>query len=169
MKIQKFYYSERKAIWEAVLEKVEKRLEIQTYALEELLEEEQEKICNKQIEAVVERLSQLLPLPGEVCTLVNPSKYNRFLELANASIAFAEDRIVNLLVQTEGLTGCISFAAEELTCLTEQKNLFKELVDAADEIHIATSVDMGESSPTDIDGGVRVEFWFDFFIQVEME
>lgn len=167
MKIERYYYSENKAYWDSLLEETREGAEARIKAMEELSEEDREKVLSKQMEAVTELLSKLMPLPEEVCTVVNPSKYNKFLELADASAAFAEELFVNLLVFTEGLTGCISFVAEEFVCFSRQMEMFGELTAAADEIHIATSVDMGEGSPTDIDEGIRVEFWFDFYCQVE--
>lgn len=44
--------------------------------------------------------------------------------------------------------------------------MLEKLTATADEVHIALSVDTGKGSPTDIDGLVRMEFWFDFYAEV---
>ncbi|MCD8357279.1 MAG: hypothetical protein LUE11_12030, partial [Clostridia bacterium] len=161
--------SENKAYWDSMLERAKEMAEVQARILQELPEEEREQVLDKRMKTISDLLAKLLPLPDEVCTMINPFKYNRFLELVDISIAFAEERVVNLLVSTEGLTGCICFAGEELACLTEQKNVFGKFNAAADEVYIAPSVDTGKGSATDVDGGIRIEFWFDFAVRYKMK
>lgn len=44
--------------------------------------------------------------------------------------------------------------------------MLEKLTAVADEVHTALAVDTGEGSPTDIDGLVRMEFWFDFYVEI---
>lgn len=169
MTIEKFYYSENKAYWDSMLERAKEMAEVQAQILQELPEEEQEQVLDKRMKTITDLLAKLQPVPDEVCAMINPFKYNRFLELVNISIAFAEERVVNLLVSTEGLSGCISFVGEELACLAEQKEVFGEFNAVADEVYIAPSVDTGKGSSADVDGGVRIEFWFDFTVRCKIE
>ena len=39
----------------------------------------------------------------------------------------------------------------------------------ADDIAVKLSVDVGDGTPADIDGIVQMEFWFDFYEEVELE
>lgn len=169
MKIEKYFYSENKKYWDSLIEEAREGAKETRQALQEMSEEEREIVFDEQLKSVTELLSKLMPLPEEVCTIIEPSKYNRFLELANASVDFAQREATNLLVYTEGMSGCISFVAEEMTCINKETEMLGLLNAAADEVHIATSVDMGKGSPTDIENGVRIEFWFDFYSQIELK
>ena len=64
------------------------------------------------------------------------------------------------------LIGCITFVGEELGYIEKHKAMLEKLTATADKVHIALSVDTGEGSPTDIDGLVRMEFWFDFYVGI---
>lgn len=166
---KKYFYSENKAFWEAKRKEYSERLDMQSKVLQELPEEEQKKGLEELDAKTAQLLSPLLPLPDKICTIIDPLKYDTFRMLVDESIAFAEERIANLRVFTADCTGCICFAGEEITCFAEQMDIFRKLNAAADEVHIAPSVNTGEKSPLDIEGGVRLEFWFDFFHQVVLE
>lgn len=62
--------------------------------------------------------------------------------------------------------GCITFVGEELRYIEKHKAMLEKLTAVADEVHTALAVDTGEGSPTDIDGLVRMEFWFDFYVEI---
>lgn len=166
---EKYFYSENKKFWDNKLEGVGKRLEASSQALQELTEDERKQVQEELVTLVDRLLSDALPLPEKFCTIINPIKYDEFRKLTQEIIAFAEDRIVNLQIFTIGFTGCISFAGAELSCYPEQMDMLRKLNVVADEVHIAPSCDTGAGTPTDIDAGVRIEFWFNFFHQVELE
>lgn len=165
---EKFYYSDDREYWNRQLENSKKYLMLQSEALQEIPEEDRLQIMQELDKSISQVLSQLLPLPDKLCTIVDPAKYNTFCSLVNACNLFAKDRRLNLMIYTEDMTGCISFVSEELTCYPDSKEILIQLCNAADEIHIAPSVDAGEERSTDVDNGVRIEFWFDFFQQAEI-
>ena len=165
---EKFYYSDDREYWNEQLEISKEYLMLQSEALQDVPKEDCQHLMQELDKSISEVLSQLLPLPDKLCTIVDPAKYNTFCSLVNACNLFAKDRRLNLMIHTEGMTGCISFVSEELTCYPDSKEILIQLCNAADEIHIAPSVDAGEGRSTDIDNGVRIEFWFDFFQQAEI-
>lgn len=165
---EKFYYSDDREYWNEQLEISKEYLMLQSEALQDVLKEDCQHIMQELDKSISEVLSQLLPLPDKLCTIVDPAKYNTFCSLVNACNLFAKDRRLNLMIYTEDITGCISFVSEEMTCYTDSKEILIQLCNAADEIHIAPSIDAGEGRSTDVDNGVRIEFWFDFFQQAEI-
>ena len=51
----------------------------------------------------------------------------------------------------------------------EEKQILDRLTESADDVDVKLSVDVGDGSPTDIDGIVQMEFWFDFYEEIELE
>lgn len=166
MRIERYYYTEYKEEAEPRIKEMQEHLLLQQEAIRELPEEEQMEHHEAQKESANEYLSEIMPLPSEICTIINPAKHRRFAELAEESISLAKELGANLLAYTENTTGCITFVGEELGYIEKHKAMLEKLTATADEVHIALSVDTGEGSPTDIDGLVRMEFWFDFYVGI---
>lgn len=169
MRIERYYYSEHKALWESRQKEMKEHLHIQKEATQKLSIEEQRELTLRQKKAIEETFLELLHMPSIVYSAFNPQKYNVFVKLAEISVILAELLRANLLVYTEDMTGCISLVAEEMTYTREQKQLLSMLTLAADEVHVGVSADTGEGSPMDIDGLVRTEFWFDCYASVAEE
>lgn len=110
----------------------------------------------------------LFSLQTQSISIVDPSKFHRFCELAEQSVSLAEELRANLLVGTEDFTGCIAFVGDEMNFTKAIKTKFEEYADAADEVHIKLSADYGEKSPTDIEGAVQLEYWFDYYQCVQI-
>ena len=163
MRIERYYYTEYKEEAEPRIKEMQEHLLLQKEVIQELPEEEQMQLYEAQKDTVNELFSEIMPLPSEICTLINPAKYRLFAELAEKSIFLAKELGANLLAYTENTTGCITFVGEELGYIEKHKAMLEKLTAAADEVHVALSADTGEESPTDIDGLVRMEFWFDFY------
>lgn len=146
MKIERFFYSDYKKAWENQQEEVKKFIQ----------REERPTIYTLQI-------NEPIAMPSEAYKIIDPKKYKVFLELAKISIPFAKELRANLQIYTEDLTGSIIFVGEELNHTENEKVMLEKLISAADEVHVAISVDTGAGMSTDIDGLVRMEFWFDFY------
>lgn len=119
-------------------------------------------------QAVDAVLSVLFPHQYIIYTVADQTKQIRFWYIANAAMELAEQIGANLLIETEGLTGCIILAGEELGGKRTQKLIFNLLGTSSDEIHIRTTVNHGTGSPIDLDGLVQMEFWFDLYESVEI-
>jgi len=169
MKMERYYYTEYKKMAEQQAKDIQKNLRLQQETIQRFSEKEQNELRERQEKAVNKLLSEMIPSTPEVCTIINPVKHDRFFALAQESISLAQKLRANLLVHTENMTGCITFVGEEFSHIGERKDMLEKLITAADEVHIALSADTGDGSPTDVDSAVRVEFWFDFYAEAEME
>lgn len=167
MKIEKYCYSEYKRLWETRQEEIRELMSEQEACFVAMPEGEWQELDEEQKDKIDSILAELLPMPDELNQVIDVEKYGDFCEIAQISAAFAEELRANLLVRTEDLTGCIIFVGEEMNFKENQKELLEKLVSMADEVHVAISVDTGECSPIDIDGLVRMEFWFDFYANKE--
>ena len=166
MRIERYYYTEYKEEVEPQVKEMQEHLILQQEIIQELPEEEQKQLREAQEGFTKKYLSEIVPQPSEICTIINPAKYRRFAELAEESILLAKELGANLLAYTENTTGCITFVGEELGYIEKHKAMLEKLTAVADEVHVALSADTGEGSPTDIDGLVRMEFWFDFYVEI---
>lgn len=157
MRIERYFYSDRKDEGTQYVEQ-----------LQESLAERNEtgEINDKDIRMFLDEV--LSPLQAQRFSIVDPRKYHRFCELAEQSISLAEELCANLLVDTEDFTGCIAFVGDEMNFTKAIKTKFEEYADAADEVHIKLSSDYGEKSPTDIEGAVQLEYWFDYYQCVQI-
>lgn len=163
MRIERYYYTECKEEAEPQIKEMQEHLLLQQEAIQELPEEEQMEQHEVQKESVNKLLSEIMPQPSEICTIINPEKHRLFAELAEESISLAKELGANLLAYTENTIGCITFVGEELGYIEKHKAMLEKLIAASDEVHVALSADTGEGGPTDVDGLVRMEFWFDFY------
>lgn len=168
MRIERYYYTEYKEECELRIKEIQEHLKLQQEAIRELPEEEQKELHEAQKETIDELLSEIMPSSSAVCTIINPVKYKCFLELAEKSVSLAEELKANLLIHTENVAGCITFVGEDLSHTGKRKSVLERLTAAADEVHVDLSVDTGEGSAADIDGLVRMEFWFDFYVGSKM-
>lgn len=166
---EKYYYSEDREYWAAQLKHTKQTLHAGCQTLQELSAAEKGESLAAASDAVTEVLSQLLPLPEKFCTVVDPIQYNNFCALVSESKVIAQTLRMNLMIYQTDLSGCISFAAEELTCYPEHREIFAKLNATANELHITTSVDTGEGHATDVNGGIRMEYWFSFYKQAQFE
>lgn len=157
VRIERYFYSDRKEEWSQYVEQ-----------LQESLAERNEtgEINDKDIRMFLDEV--LSPLQAQRFSIVDPRKYHRFCELAEQSVSLAEELRANLLVDTEDFTGCIAFVGDEMSFTKAIKTKFEEFADAADEVHIKLSSDYGENSPTDIEGAVQLEYWFDYYQCVQI-
>ncbi|MDO5549125.1 MAG: hypothetical protein Q4F79_11675 [Eubacteriales bacterium] len=165
MKIERFYFSEYEALWEPRRKEIMEQLRKDREEREKLPIEEQERCIREQIARAEEFLAKLVDLPSEeceMCVIFNPKLYKEFTRLAEASIPLAREMRANLQAFTEDMNGCISFVGDELNCSGENKNLLIELSKAASEVNVALTEDTGNGLPTDVDGAIRLEFWFEF-------
>ena len=120
-------------------------------------------------ETLDESRNTLLVDQPPVYTIANPKKYKEFKELVNEAIELAKAVRANLLVNVENLTASIILVGDDMAFAGEEKQILDRLTELADDVAVKLSVDVGDGSPTDIDGIVQMEFWFDFYEEVELE
>ena len=175
MKIERYFYSEAKAEWEQQLEKMHRHQEAM-YLPEDRSDAGMEDIdpadegdCMEWIcETLDESRNTLLVDQPPVYTIANPKKYKEFKELVNEAIELARAVSANLLVNVENLTASIILVGNDMAFAGEEKQILDRLTELADDIAVKLSVDVGDGSPTDIDGIVQMEFWFDFYEEIEL-
>ena len=175
MKIERYFYSEAKAEWEQQLEKMRRHQESlylsedRTDAGTEDTDVEEESAYMEWISEVMdESRNTLLVDQPPICTIANPKKYKEFKELVNEAIELARAVRANLLVNVENLTASIILVGDDMAFADEEKQILDRLTESADDVDVKLSVDVGDGSPTDIDGIVQMEFWFDFYEEVEL-
>ena len=173
MKIERFFYSEAKAEWEQQLKEMHRRQEA-LYLLENRSDTRIEDIdsadCMEWIcEILDESKNTFLADQPPVYTIANPKKYKEFKELVNEAIELAKAVRANLLVNVENLTASIILVGNDMAFAGEEKQILDRLTELADDVAVKLSVDVGDGSPTDIDGIVQMEFWFDFYEEIELE
>ena len=173
MKIERYFYSEAKAEWEQQLEKMHRRQE-DLYLLENRSDTGIEDIdsadCMEWICETLDESKSTLPADQPpVYTIANPKKYRQFKKVVNDAIELARAVRANLLVREENLTASIILVGNNMAFVGEEKQILDRLTEVADDIAVKLSVDVGDGTPTDIDGIVQMEFWFDFYEEVELE
>lgn len=169
MKIERFFYSEAKSAWEQQLEEMHRRQE-DLYLLENRSEDIDSAHCMEWICETLDESKSTLPADQPpVYTIANPKKYRQFKKVVNDAIELARAVRANLLVREENLTASIILVGNDMAFSGEEKQILDRLTELADEVAVKLSVDVGDGSPTDIDGIVQMEFWFDFYEEVEME
>ena len=172
MKIERFFYSEAKSAWEQQLEEMHRRQE-DLYLLENRSEDIDPADEGDYMEWICETLDEsrntLLVDRAPIYTIANPKKYREFKELANEAVELARAVRANLLVNVENLTASIILVGNDMAFSGEEKQILDRLTELADDIAVKLSVDVGDGSPTDIDGIVQMEFWFDFYKEIELE
>ena len=176
MKIERYFYSEAKAEWEQQLEKMRRHQEAlylsedRSDAAMEDIDPADEGDCMEWIcETLDKSRNTLLADQPPVYTIANPKKYKEFKELVNEAIELARAVRANLLVREENLTASIILVGDDMAFSGEEKQILDKLTELADDIAVKLSVDVGDGSPTDIDGIVQMEFWFDFYEEIELE
>ena len=176
MKIERYFYSEAKAEWEQQLEKMRRHQEVlylskdRTDAgMEDIDPADEGDYMEWICETLDESRNTLLVDRAPIYTIANPKKYREFKELANEAVELARAVRANLLVNVENLTASIILVGNDMAFSGEEKQILDRLTELADEVAVKLSVDVGDGSPTDIDGIVQMEFWFDFYEEVEME
>lgn len=176
MKIERYFYSEAKAEWEQQLEKMHWRQEA-LYLLEERSDAGAEDTDVEDESAYMEWISEVMDESKNtfltdqppVYTIANPKKYRQFKKVVNDAIELARAVRANLLVREENLTASIILVGNNMAFVGEEKQILDRLTEVADDIAVKLSVDVGDGTPTDIDGIVQMEFWFDFYEEVELE
>lgn len=176
MKIERYFYSEAKAEWEQQLEKMHRRQEA-LYLLEERSDAGAEDTDVEDESAYMEWISEVMDESKNtfltdqppVYTIANPKKYRQFKKVVNDAIELARAVRANLLVREENLTASIILVGNNMAFVGEEKQILDRLTEVADDIAVKLSVDVGDGTPTDIDGIVQMEFWFDFYEEVELE
>ena len=176
MKIERFFYSEAKAEWEQQLEKMHRRQEA-LYLLEERSDAGAEDTDVEDESAYMEWISEVMDESKNtfltdqppVYTIANPKKYRQFKKVVNDAIELARAVRANLLVREENLTASIILVGNDMAFAGEEKQILERLTELADDVAVKLSVDVGDGTPTDIDGIVQMEFWFDFYEEVELE
>ena len=176
MKIERYFYSEAKAEWEQQLEKMRRHQEAlylsedRSDAAMEDIDPADEGDCMEWIcETLDKSRNTLLADQPPVYTIANPKKYKEFKELVNEAIELAKAVRANLLVNVENLTASIILVGDDMAFAGEEKQILDRLTELADDVAVKLSVDVGDGSPTDIDGIVQMEFWFDFYEEMELE
>ena len=175
MKIERFFYSEAKAEWEQQLEKMHRRQEA-LYLLEERSDAGAEDTDVEDESAYMEWISEVMDESKNtfltdqppVYTIANPKKYRQFKKVVNDAIELARAVRANLLVREENLTASIILVGNNMAFVGEEKQILDRLTEVADDIAVKLSVDVGDGTPTDIDGIVQMEFWFDFYEEIEL-
>ena len=176
MKIERYFYSEAKAEWEQQLEEMHRRQEA-LYLSEDRLDADAEDTDVEDESAYIEWISEVvdesentfLADQPPICTIANPKKYRQFKKVVNDAIELAREVRANLLVREENLTASIILVGDDMAFSGEEKQILDRLTELADDIAVKLSVDVGDGSPTDIDGIVQMEFWFDFYKEIELE
>ncbi|WP_435644859.1 hypothetical protein [Butyricicoccus porcorum] len=82
---EKFYYSDDREYWNEQLEISKEYLMLQSEALQDVPKEDCQHLMQELDKSISEVLSQLLPLPDKLCTIVDPAKYNTFCSLVNGA------------------------------------------------------------------------------------
>ena len=173
MKIERYFYSEAKAAWEQQLEEMHRRQEA-LYLSEDRTDAGTEDIDIEDESAYMEWICETLDeskstLPADqppVYTIANPKKYRQFKKVVNDAIELARAVRANLLVREENLTASIILVGNNMAFVGEEKQILDRLTEVADDIAVKLSVDVGDGTPTDIDGIVQMEFWFDFYVEI---
>ena len=176
MKIERFFYSEAKAEWEQQLEKMHRRQEA-LYLLEERSDAGAEDTDVEDESAYIEWISEVMDESKNtfltdqppVYTIANPKKYRQFKKVVNDAIELARAVRANLLVREENLTASIILVGNNMAFVGEEKQILDRLTEVADDIAVKLSVVVGDGTPTDIDGIVQMEFWFDFYEEIDLE
>ena len=176
MKIERYFYSEAKAEWEQQLEKMRRHQEA-LYLSEDRLDADAEDTDVEDESAYMEWISEVMDESENtfladqppVYTIANPKKYKEFKELVNEAIELARTVRANLLVREENLTASVILVGDDMAFSGEEKQILDRLTELADEVAVKLSVDVGDGTPTDIDGIVQMEFWFDFYEEIELE
>ena len=173
MKIERFFYSEAKAEWEQQLEEMQRRQKA-LYLLENRSDTGIEDIdsadCMEWICETLDESKSTLPADQPpVYTIANPKKYRQFKKVVNDAIELARAVRANLLVREENLTASIILVGDDMAFSGEEKQILDRLTELADDVAVKLSVDVGDGSPTDVDGLVQMEFWFDFYEEIELE
>ena len=176
MKIERYFYSEAKAEWEQQLEKMRRHQEA-LYLSEDRTDAGTEDIDIEDESAYMEWISEVMDESKNtfladqppVYTIANPKKYRQFKKVVNDAIELARAVRANLLVREENFTASIILVGDDMAFSGEEKQILDRLTELADDVAVKLSVDVGDGSPTDIDGIVQMEFWFDFYEEVEME
>ena len=176
MKIERYFYSEAKSEWEQQLEKMRRHQEA-LYLSEDRTDAGTEDIDIEDESAYMEWISEVMDESKNtfltdqppVYTIANPKKYRQFKKVVNDAIELARAVRANLLVREENLTASIILVGNNMAFVGEEKQILDRLTEVADDIAVKLSVDVGDGTPTDIDGIVQMEFWFDFYEEVELE
>ena len=176
MKIERFFYSEAKAEWEQQLEEMHRRQEA-LYLSEDRTDARTEDTDVEEESAYMEWICEPLDeskstLPADqppIYTIANPKKYRQFKKVVNDAIELAREVRANLLVREENLTASIILVGDDMAFSGEEKQILDRLTELADDVAVKLSVDVGDGTPTDIYGIVQMEFWFDFYEEVELE
>lgn len=176
MKIERYFYSEAKAEWEQQLEEMQQRQEA-LYLSEDRTDAGTEDIDIEDESAYMEWISEIMDESKNtfladqppVYTIANPKKYRQFKKVVNNAIELARKVRANVLVREENLTASIILVGDDMAFSGEEKQILDRLTELADDVAVKLSVDVGDGTPTDIDGIVQMEFWFDFYEEVELE
>lgn len=176
MKIERYFYSEAKAEWEQQLEEMQQRQEA-LYLSEDRTDAGTEDIDIEDESAYMEWISEIMDESKNtfladqppIYTIANPKKYRKFKKVVNDAIELARAVRANLLVREENLTASIILVGNDMAFAGEEKQILERLTELADDVAVKLSVDVGDGTPTDIDGIVQMEFWFDFYEEVELE
>lgn len=175
MKIERYFYSEAKAEWEQQLEEMQQRQEA-LYLSEDRTDAGTEDIDIEDESAYMEWISEIMDESKNtfladqppIYTIANPKKYRQFKKVVNDAIELARAVRANLLVREENLTASIILVGNDMAFAGEEKQILERLTELADDVAVKLSVDVGDGTPTDIDGIVQMEFWFDFYEEVEL-
>lgn len=175
MKIERYFYSEAKAEWEQQLEKMRRHQEA-LYLSEDRTDAGTEDIDIEDESAYMEWISEIMDESKNtfladqppIYTIANPKKYRQFKKVVNDAIELARAVRANLLVREENLTASIILVGNDMAFAGEEKQILERLTELADDVAVKLSVDVGDGTPTDIDGIVQMEFWFDFYEEVEL-
>ena len=176
MKIERYFYSEAKAEWEQQLEEMQQRQEA-LYLSEDRTDAGTEDIDIEDESAYMEWISEVMDESKNtfladqppVYTIANPKKYRQFKKVVNDAIELARAVRANLLVREENFTASIILVGDDMAFSGEEKQILDRLTELADDVAVKLSVDVGDGTPTDIDGIVQMEFWFDFYEEIELE
>ena len=176
MKIERYFYSEAKAAWEQQLEEMHRRQEA-LYLSEDRTDAGTEDTDVEDESAYMEWISEIMDESKNtfladqppIYTIANPKKYRQFKKVVNDAIELARAVRANLLVREENLTASVILVGDDMAFSGEEKQILDRLTELADEVAVKLSVDVGDGTPTDIDGIVQMEFWFDFYEEIELE
>ena len=176
MKIERYFYSEAKAEWEQQLEEMQQRQEA-LYLSEDRTDAGTEDIDIEDESAYMEWISEIMDESKNtfladqppIYTIANPKKYRQFKKVVNDAIELARAVRANLLVREENFTASIILVGDDMAFSGEEKQILDRLTELADDVAVKLSVDVGDGTPTDIDGIVQMEFGFDFYEEIELE
>lgn len=91
-----------------------------------------------------------------------PEKKKQFYELIPMCQTLAQNIGANLQMGDDDHAGWAIFVGNPLNFKKANKQDLNKLIELSDEVNMRPSVDVQENSPTDVEGAVQVEFWFDF-------